>query len=107
MEIYQGDSFNLKISLCLDEDNFLKPEYLEDLEITLGVLTKRLSKNSVSFDEEDSTFLFPLSQRESFLLSPGKYFVQVRIKIADTGEVYGVELESPIIVRSSKSKEVL
>lgn len=107
MEIYQGDSFDLKISLSIDENNFLKPELLEDLEINLGVLTKKLSQNSIQFDNEDSTFIFPLSQRESFLLSPGRYLVQVRAKFADTGEVYGMEFTEPIIIRSLNSKEVL
>lgn len=103
MEFYQGDAFNIPITLNMD-NIALSPEVLSELEITLSTITKKLSKNSILFDGE---FIFPLTQQETFRLAPGKYYMQARIKLTESEEVFGLQLEPEIIVLSSVSKEVI
>ena len=106
MEVYQGDAFNIPISLNMDGTPIV-PDMLSELEITFGSLKKRMSKNSILFEAENGDFVFPLSQQETFRLCPGKYFMQARIKLLETEEVFGLQLEPAIIVLPSESKEVI
>ena len=103
MEIYQGDAFDIPITLSMDGIT-ITPDILSELEITFDTITKRLSKRSILFDNE---FIFPLTQQETLRLSPGKYYMHARIKILESNEVFGLRLDPEIIVLPSASKEVI
>lgn len=104
MEIYQGDAFNLPFTLLID-GAMLQPEILEEMEVTLDIIQKTMSKGSIYF--ENGQFVMPLTQQETFRLTVGSHAVQVRVKIQDTQEVYTIALSPSLMVLPSQSKEVI
>ena len=99
----QGDSYNLGIKILDDTGAVVLPEAVSDVEITIGHLTKTYANDEIKFGE--NVWLFPLTQEESFSLTAGKPYGQVRIKWA-SGEVDGCKLEIPKLLES-RSREVL
>ena len=99
----QGDSYNLGIKLQDDTGAGILPEAVSDIEITIGHLTKTYAGGEIKYGE--NVWLFPLTQEESFSLTAGKPYGQVRIKWA-SGEVDGCKLDVPRL-DESRSREVL
>ena len=105
MEIMQGDSYNIPIKLSID-GGIADSSMFSEVEIMIGNIRKTMSGNQVIYNDTNKSFLFPLSQKESFNLPIGEYIPEVRVKLAENGEVLGVKLDK-IIITKSKSKVVL
>ena len=99
----QGDGCALGIGIYNSADSPVETVDVLDVEITLGRLRKTYSRGQLSF--QGGVWLFPLSQGESFGLSPGPLRAQVRVVWAN-GVAEGTELHG-ITVEESISKEVL
>lgn len=101
----QGDAYNIPIEILLADGTVADNSTFAEVEIAIGGVIKRLSEKSISYDQENKVFLFPIQQEESF-----KYFAlnqkaQVRVKTIN-GEVFGVNLDKAA-VQESISKVVL
>lgn len=99
----QGDSYDLGIVLKNNAGQPVTPDDVQDVEITIGTLSKRYKEGKLIYS--NGTWLFPLSQDESFSLRPGPKEAQVRVKWAN-GFVEG----RPILgvrIQESMSKEAL
>lgn len=83
----QGDQYRLPIEVKTTEGN-AKPSTFDDLEIFVGSVRKTLGKGEVSYNDENETFLVPLTQQETFRLR-GDVEVQLRCKFPD-GDVVGI-----------------
>jgi len=99
----QGDCYSLGIDIVDDSGKKVLPETVADVEIVIGRLKKTYAAGQVKYGEE--CWLFPLTQEESFQLTSGKMYGQIRIKWA-SGEVDGCLLELPSL-QESRSREVL
>lgn len=99
----QGDGCNLGIALRNNAGTPVEPADVREVEITLGRLRKTYGTGELTCS--GGVWLFPLSQGESFSLSPGPLRAQVRVVWAN-GVAEGTELHG-ITVEESISKEVL
>lgn len=99
----QGDGCNLGIAICNNAGTPVEPADVREVEITLGRLRKTYGAGELTCS--GGVWLFPLSQGESFGLSPGPLRAQVRVVwangVAEGTELYGITVEESI------SKEVL
>ena len=103
-QIMQGDQYGLLFKVTVDKQPATADAF-DDLEITVGPLSKRMSTGEITYDPSLQGFVFSLTQEESFGLR-GLKQVQLRPKFADTGYVRGVDLGQVEIV-TSLSTEVL
>ena len=99
----QGDGCNLGISLRNSAGTPVEPADVREVEIVLGRLRKTYGAGELTWF--GGVWLFPLSQGESFGVSPGPLRAQVRVVWAN-GVVEGTNLYG-ITVEESISKEVL
>lgn len=97
----QGDSYSIKIKISQDGLP-LTPEMVEEVEIAIGSYIKKYP-GEVSYLDE--SWLFPVSQKESFAMMAVPQPCQLRVKLAG-GDVFGTDMGS-IDVCDSLSKEVL
>ena len=99
----QGDSYSLGIRVLNNAGNPVTPEDIEDLEITIGHLSKSYLGAQLTFNE--GMWMFPLSQKETFGYMPSAPKAQVRVKwangVIEGKPLYGVRIDESI------SKEVL
>lgn len=99
----QGDSYCLGIRIENNAGSIVTPEDVQDVEITIGHLSKTYRRCQLSYD--DGLWLFPLSQEESFRFLPTAPKSQVRVVwangIVEGKPLYGVRIDESI------SKEVL
>lgn len=109
----QGDSYGLKISIVSDNitgtpgqttDRSVTPDYVSDVEITVGIIRKTYAKGEV-FYESGQGWIVPLTQDETFKLPAARVKAQVRVVWKD-GSVEGASL-GEIRVDESISKVVL
>lgn len=103
MIVMQGDSYNLGILVLNNADNPVAPDDIKDLEITIGSLRKTYLDSELTF--ADGMWMFPLTQHETFRMSPGAVKAQVRVSWANN-VIEGYPLYG-IHVIEGKSKEVL
>lgn len=101
----QGDSYGLPVELKTVGEKAITPDDVSDIEITVGYLTKRYSSGDVWFDYDSGTWIFPLSQEETFAYPASRVKAQARVAWKDGG-VNGVEL-GRINVAESISREVV
>lgn len=99
----QGDACYLGIGILNSAGKSVEPVDIQDVEITVGNLKKSYLREQLSYS--GGVWLFPLSQGESFSLSPGALEAQVRLAwangVVEGQRLYGLSLEESI------SKEVL
>lgn len=100
MRIMQGDEYGIPFHITLDGETVTQAE---EVEITVGQFTKT-TQSGVSYDEESKSWVFPLTQEESFLMSAYEE-AQVRVKLTGHG-VIGKRV-GRIDIENSKSKAVL
>ena len=104
VEIMQGDAYPLSILLYdRERQQEITPEIAEDVEITIGGITKSYADENVLYNEEH--WIYPLTQSETFLWRTGEQLIQGRVKFIG-GEVKGLDIGT-IMVKESESKEVL
>lgn len=102
--IKQGDSYEIKIQVQNAEMS-LNLDSVEVVEIVLGDLIKTYP-DEVKYDKETGYFLFPLSQTESLVFSPGKTVAfDLRVKF-NSGDVVGIKPRRIDVIKSM-SKAVL
>ena len=99
----QGDSYNLGIRILNNAGNPVTPDDVIDVEITIGHLSKTYRNAELLFRE--GVWLFPLSQKDTFLYWPSALKAQVRVAWAN-GVVEGKPLYG-VRINESISKEVL
>ena len=99
----QGDSYNIAFEILNTYGQPITEEELSNIEISIGSLRKT-TYDGVRYDSGNGTWLFPLSQEESFQL-PRKVKGQVRL-VWSNGDVEGIPLEE-IRIDESISREVL
>lgn len=99
----QGDSYNLGISILNNAGQPVTPNDVNDVEITIGHLSKTYLNAELSYS--DGLWNFPLTQEETFSYWPSAVKAQVRVVWAN-GVVEGKPLYG-IRIGESISKEVL
>jgi hypothetical protein len=100
----RGDAYCLSVRIETD-NGIADSDSFADVEVCVGnAVRKTLSAAEITYDEENSVFLVPLTQEETFKL-PGRVRLNVRCKYI-SGNVVGVDL-GVIEVTPSLSKEVL
>lgn len=99
----QGDSYNIAFEILNTYGQPITDAELSKIEISIGSLRKTI-KDGVRYDSGNGTWLFPLSQAESFQL-PRKVKGQVRL-VWSNGDVEGIPIEE-IHIDESISREVL
>ena len=99
----QGDSYKLGFQILNNAGNPVTPADVNDVEITIGNLSKTYTKNMLVFNS--GLWMFPLSQDETFNYVPAAVKGQVRILwangVLEGKPVYGLRMDE------STSKEVL
>ena len=104
VEVMQGDAYPLPISLYdRERQTEITPEIAEDVEITIGGITKSVADGKVFYNEE--RWIYPLTQDDTFSWRIGEQPIQGRVKFIG-GEVKGVDI-GVIVVKKSESREVL
>lgn len=98
--IMQGDAYSIPIRIRSGNVE-ITPDMVESIEFVIGSITKSYP-NEVSFTD---SWQFPLTQEESFQLSPNMQPLQIRIKFL-SGEIIGRKYGC-ISIESSISKAVL
>ena len=101
----QGDSYALGIEILDGKGNAVTNADIQDMEITVGNLSKKYSGGDLIYDEDSGKWGFPLTQEETFQMKPMRVKVQARILWPDKS-VEGVDLGYTRI-HESESKEVL
>jgi hypothetical protein len=112
IKIKQGDSYALPIKLKIDGDP-LNPADAEEVEFVIGGLRKLytgakqdMGPNVVWYDLTDSTFMFPLTQDETFAWETGVIDMDIRIKFVG-GDVEGIRRIVQIVIVDAISEEVI
>ena len=99
----QGDKYDLGIRILNNAGSPVTESDIEDVEITIGRLTKNYRNAQIR--HVDGLWLFPISQSESFSCRAASLPSQVRVKwksgVIEGKPLYGVRLQESI------SKEVL
>ena len=99
----QGDACYLGITILNNAGTTVTADDVQDVEITLGPMTKSYRAEELSYAA--GVWLFPLSQGESFSCPPGQLAGQVRVAwangVVEGCRLYGMHIEESI------SKEVL
>ena len=99
----QGDSYNLGIRILNNAGAPVTPDDIIDIELTIGNLRKTYRNSQIFY--ENGRWFFPLSQKETFALTPTVVKAQARVLWAN-GVMEGKQLRG-IRVHESMSKEAL
>lgn len=90
----QGDSYNLGINILNNADSPVTPDDVQDVEITIGHLTKTYRREELSFYK--GVWMFPLTQEETFQYWPGVVKAEVRVVwangVIENKPLYGVRV---------------
>ena len=99
----QGDSFHLGIRIKNNAGNPVTPTDIEDVEISIGHISKTYRRGELTFI--DGMWMFPMTQYETFEFYPSSVKAQVRIKwangVIEGKPIYGIRIHEGI------SREVL
>lgn len=101
----QGDSYSIAIIIEDYNGNPVTTEGVQDLEVTIGNITKKYSTGEITYSTESQFWQFPITQQETFDLLPSKVKAQLRL-LWQNGDVEGVDL-GYVRIKESMSKEVL
>lgn len=99
----QGDSYNLGIRILNNAGAPVTPDDIIDIEISIGHLRKTYRDKQIFYS--DGRWFFPLSQKETFSLTPTVVKAQTRV-LWSNGVMEGKQLRG-IRVNESMSKEAL
>ena len=101
----QGDSYGILVEITKEDGTLVTGSDVSEVEITIGPYTKTMTSGAVVYDDVDGSFIFPVSEEETFRLKPHPVNAQIRIMWTD-GSIEGVPL-GKIRVSESMSKGVL
>lgn len=99
----QGDSYDLGIRIVNNAGSSVTQNDVIDVEITIGRVSKSLSNGQVRYDS--GVWLYPISQKESMAILPGKVSAQVRV-VWNDGSIEGTRIDG-VRMHESLSREVL
>ena len=108
MRIMRGDAYAVPVELT-QAGYVLKPEMVDDVEITVGeILSRKYSSGEVLFNETDQRWYFRLTQQETLgMEADEEYQVIARVKYTnDSADVKGVKCGN-ILVEDTNSTEVI
>jgi len=98
--IMQGDAYSIPVCIR-NGDTEILPGAVETVEIAIGSIIKKYP-GEIAFSDH---WMFPLTQQETFGLTPGLQPVKVRVKFVG-GEISGTNCGC-VSVNASVSREVL
>lgn len=104
--IMQGDQYSITFGIDFN-DSPLDISTVSTVQLVVGNMVKSYKSDGtgeVSWDNDNSLFVFPVTQEETFLLS-GLQNCQARIKFNDDAIVGGKA--DPIVFTFSSTKEVI
>lgn len=106
IEILQGSALPIAIDL-VDEDTGdpITSDDVSNVELVIGNIRKTMTSGGITYDTEQKSWVFNLSQEETFSMSPTIYEPQCRIVLAG-GRIPGAIL-SKVRIIEGRSKEVL
>lgn len=110
MTIKQGDAYDLPISLTINK-SIITEEILEQIEL-IEFCFADFGPKIFSHEGDgaikylDGLFLYPITQTETFSLSPGRHTMDIRV-LFNNSNVRGLTTQIDVKVVSSKSKQVL
>ena len=101
--IMEGDQYGICIAIYDDNETLITEDLVADVEICLGKYIKYYSTGEITFS--DGSWVFPLSQEESFGFVTSSVDCQIRVKFIG-GDVIGETFERIEIKRSRSRKEL-
>lgn len=105
IHIMQGDAYPLYITVKTQAGDLLTPDDLAALEVMVGSILKTYPE-TISWNVEREKFVMPLTQEETFTLTPGVQGVQAR-PLTQDGIVRGWRRCGEIAVTKSDSRTIL
>ena len=99
MVIMQGDQYSIPIEISL-ANGAAKPSDFADVEIIIAGIRKTMSKGEIGYDVDEAVFLFPIEQKETFMLNKRNITAQARVKLHN-GDVVGRDLGDIEFIESS------
>lgn len=106
MNLLQGNTYNLELSLYSNNDMQIPIEKINQVQIILGGIEKYYKSGSESeVIYKDGVFIIPLSQEETFSLEQDSFIWEVRVLFND-GKVDGTGRQKGS-VSFSKTRKVL
>lgn len=99
-QIMQGDAYSIPVSIRAGATE-ITPDMVESVEVMVGDVAKSYPEQM----EYDDSWIFTLTQQESFELCSTLQPVQVRVKFK-SGEVAGTQCGC-VSVNGSRSREVM
>lgn len=101
LEIMQGDSYRIPLSILIDGLP-MTPDNILEIEVIFSNLRKTYTKGGIIYD---NGFFIVLSQKDTLNLIPGLSELEARVKLS-TEEVYGAKVGQVTIIDGA-SREVL
>ena len=105
--IKQGDAYSIPVSITVDGDtvNAETIALIETVEFMVGEGIRKVYPGDVTFDYENSVFLVPVTQDETFALEDGdRISFDVRVGFVG-GDVVGTKVMQIIKVLDALSEE--
>jgi len=102
--IKQGDAYSLPVTVTLD-GTALDISDVSLVEFMFGS-TRKLYPDTVAYSAADGKFYIPLTQEETFALSRGNIFLDIRVKFVG-GNVQGILRPLGVSIVDAISEEVL
>lgn len=99
----QGDAYGVPIDIFNARKIAITSADVTNVEGTIGSIRKTYATGGITY--ENGKWIVHLAQEDTFMLSPSKARVQLRVKWPD-GSVEGVDLGYKCVLES-QSKEVL
>ena len=98
MNLYQGDQVIIGLTLKDDEGNFITPEDVQEVAVGIGTFSRKSTdaEYPVTYDAENKTWLFQVTEADSFGLVMGVHSLSARVKF--TNESIGSANAEPVFV---------
>jgi len=94
----QGDACNLSFQIFNNAGAVVTPLDVQDVEITIGHLSKTLRNLEISY--QDGLWLFPLTQNETRSFRPAAVKAEVRVLwnsgVIEGKPIYGIRINESI-----------
>lgn len=110
MTIKQGDAYDLPINLTINKSAITEEilEQIELIEFCFADFEPKIfsHEGDGAIKYLDGLFLYPITQTETFSLSPGRHTMDIRV-LFNNSNVRGLTTQIDIKVVGAKSKQVL
>lgn len=100
----QGDSYYIPFKFYDEDGTQITSDMVDDVEIVIDGVRKTLAEDEIEYDSEDDSFLWPLTQEESFSFDE---FADIQARVRFTsGDVVGVAFGSAYVQESASKVEL-